>query len=147
MKKRSNLPIDIHIPCVLNLDRDQVFMIGSAKSRFGRNITLAAYILNLSNDELISLADDFPCEHETNQAIENRFTCANLRHERHFVIVGIDNCIAILNLTSLSWTSHLMPFKKGILLNVEAQHRSVFYIGHDKLNQTDIGGSYIYKVT
>lgn len=140
-----NLPIGIYYPCAIKIGEDSSFIIGSVEigNEFvGHNIgletsneTLAAYLYDQSNEMWTHLGSNFPCHYEYSK--NNKFTCAYLKQE-NAIITGIDRCIASLNLTSKKWTHFTMPFKDGIIFNINENQDSVFYIGSNNTNGSDV---------
>ena len=125
------IPPYLLFPCALNINEDEIF-ITSAKM-FQKNGT---YIFNRKSEIWKEIGFNFPCAYNT----DPRFSCAYLEHE-HSVVTVINGCTATLNLLTDTWTSHRLSFKHGLVFNIDLKRESVFLIGSNKTN-----GSELYKV-
>ena len=135
MVKGPNLPVGIRFPCILDINGNKIFMIGPSWT----SDESVAYIYNQVTAKWTHLGFNYPCQKY--QSHIDRFTCAYLKHENS-IISGVNDCVAILNLTSLHWSSMMMPHKSCILFNSNSYNAFVFFIGTDKIN-----GSEIYMVS
>ena len=136
-----SLPEKLLFPCLVNVDEDKVFLIARVMRSWApfvnKNNTRAYTYIQSSNKWTPIKMPYFSCI----QASKTRgFTCAYLKSE-HSVIIAMDSCIVSLNLTSSQWKSHNLPYKSGLLFNIDEEQNTVTFIGTDNVN-----GSFVHMV-
>ena len=139
--KGPQLPMGVKFPCLLNLKEDLTFVIGIGlkdKNQGNTNKLLdMIYLFNHTDEKWIKLSSNLSCLVER----KSKVSCAFLSNENS-VIASYGNCLAIINLTSLTSISMEMKFQTGLVFNIDGSKNDVVYIG------TDAGfeGSSIYMV-
>ena len=142
------LPISIHFPCTINIDEEIIFIIGPHVTTSGYMVTQssmpAAYLFNQTDETYKNVPKGgfFPCSFS--QSVDTKFTCAYLSHENS-VVVGVDFCTTVLNLTSLKWmwnSTFKMEYRDGIIFNHDEEREAAIYIGTNRFN----GTSAVYQV-
>ena len=133
----ANLPIGMTFPCTLNLDHAYIFIIGHPWGKSNQSEP-KAFLYNERNKNWTILSEYFPC---IKQQEESEFSCAYLRPQNS-VVTAIDNCVAILNLTSLEWNMMSLPFLNGFVFNGDLAMESLYFIG----SNISMSGSEIFQV-
>ena len=143
------MPVTIHFPCAINIDEEIIFIIGPHVTSASDSITaqspsssLVYYLFNQTNQTYVNVTETFPCEFA--QLANTKVTCAYLGQENS-VVVGVDYCTAVLNLTSLNWiinSTSRMEYQNGVIFNHDEAYESAIYIGSKAIN----GTSAVYQV-
>ena len=129
--KGPDLPLELEFPCSVDINDDEIFIFGYAI--FERNFVGLIFNQMANSMENITF-NNFPCYYRHKVS---RLSCAYLKHDDS-VVTAVDDCIAILNLTSWKWNISSLDYNQGLVFNAED---SVIFIGS---NMND--GSDIYQV-
>ena len=128
------LPVPLKFPCTINIDDDQIFIFGEQIMAISVTMpSLTAYLFNMQTG-LWSNFTNFPCQ--TFAIKTQKFTCAFLKPMKS-VIVPVENCTAILNLSDGTWTSIEQP-GQGIVFNIDEEKDRIMFIGNNGKDESDL---------
>ena len=136
------LPKPMLYPCTVNINEDEIFIIGASIWE-GQN--QQAYVYNhKTNSDWRAMGENFPCS--VKNIYDSRFSCAFLKHES-VVVTAVDGCVAQLSVTSSNsnWTMSTLPFNNtGLIFNSNDKQNTVIFFGSEKVNGTF--GTHVYAV-
>ena len=111
-----------------------------------QSLTRLYHLFNQTDQTFINITvpekHGFPCKFANSD--DTKFTCAYLSHENS-VVVGVDYCSAVLNLTSFNWilnSTSKMEYLNGVIFNHDEAREAAIYIGTKGIN----GSSAVYQV-
>ena len=126
------VPIPLAFPCTLNIDDELIFAFGQEMQPETMTLPdskLHAFFFNQHTFEWTNVTYSLPCM--TSDKYVSNYTCAYLR-PLSLVLIDMDDCMPILNVTSMTWTSISSPMEKGHIFNIDENEENVIFIGNDK---------------
>ena len=134
------LPVPLVFPCTININDELIFLFGQEMQTDVKPATLLhTFMFNTHTNIWTNLTEGFPCQKYSWQV--EKHTCSYLR-PRKSVVLSIDYCIPILNLTlfpvSWTWTQMEAPVNRGIVFNTNEVQDHVIFIGNNGSDQSQI---------